>query len=88
MSLLLCKEKEASAHIWAQPPIPHVGFGPAQLSDPVKTQDTSLIWSVFCTRWLPGGHGKDLRLQDRPSPDCGYYASRNQGKRGKVVASG
>lgn len=37
MSLLLCKEKEASAHIWAQLPIPHVGFGPAQLHDPVKT---------------------------------------------------
>lgn len=37
MSLLLCKEKEASAHIWAQPPIPHVGSGPAQFYDSVKT---------------------------------------------------
>lgn len=36
MSLLLCKEKEASAHIWAQPPIPHVGSGPAQFHDPVE----------------------------------------------------
>jgi hypothetical protein len=37
MSLLLCKEKEASAHIWAQPPMPHVGSGPAHSGMPLPS---------------------------------------------------